>query len=85
LPLEQLTIFPDFQTTNYGLGGLCEKHIDPHGYIEGNEIVGEQKTLIQVQNQESILPNYDFFVFPIFVFKLGHFKAQTIFSHRTNI
>ena len=24
-----------FQTTNYGLGGLCEKHMDPHGYIEG--------------------------------------------------
>ena len=23
------------QVTNYGLGGLCEVHIDPHGYIEG--------------------------------------------------
>ncbi len=27
-----------FQTTNYGLGGLCEVHIDPHGYIEGAEV-----------------------------------------------
>lgn len=27
-----------FQTTNYGLGGLCERHMDPHGYIEGKEI-----------------------------------------------
>ncbi len=24
-----------YQVTNYGLGGLCETHIDPHGYIEG--------------------------------------------------
>ena len=37
----------DFQTTNYGLGGLCEKHIDPHGYIEGGEVKGQHKTLIQ--------------------------------------
>ncbi len=29
---------------------------------------------------ESILPNFDFFVFPIFAFKLGHFKVQTILS-----
>lgn len=28
----------DFQTTNYGLGGLCETHFDPHGYIEGQEL-----------------------------------------------
>jgi len=27
-----------FQTTNYGLGGLCEIHMDPHGYIEGKEV-----------------------------------------------
>ncbi len=26
------------QVTNYGLGGLCEAHIDPHGYIEGKEL-----------------------------------------------
>ena len=37
----------DFQTTNYGLGGLCEKHIDPHGYIEGAEVKGPHKSLIQ--------------------------------------
>jgi hypothetical protein len=33
---------------------------------------------------ESILPNFDFFVFLIFACKLGHFKAQTIFSYATN-
>ncbi len=33
---------------------------------------------------ESILPNFDFFVFPIFAFKLGHFKVQTILSYATN-
>ena len=27
-----------YQTTNYGLGGLCETHIDPHGYLEGTEL-----------------------------------------------
>ena len=25
------------QVTNYGLGGLCEQHIDPHGIMETNE------------------------------------------------
>ena len=25
----------DLQVTHYGLGGLCETHIDPYGYIEG--------------------------------------------------
>ncbi len=33
---------------------------------------------------ESILPNYDFLVFPIFTIKLGHFKVQAIFSYTTN-
>jgi hypothetical protein len=28
---------------------------------------------------DSILPNFDFFDCPIFAFKLGHFKVQTIF------
>ncbi len=28
----------EYQTTNYGLGGLCEVHIDPHGYLEGAEL-----------------------------------------------
>ena len=37
----------DFQTTNYGLGGLCEKHIDPHGYIEGAESKGQHASLAQ--------------------------------------
>ena len=25
----------DYQTTNYGLGGLCETHLDAYGYLEG--------------------------------------------------
>ncbi len=33
---------------------------------------------------QSILANFDFFIFPIFTFKFGHFKIQTIFSHATN-
>ena len=24
--------------TNYGLGGLCQDHIDPHGYLEGKAL-----------------------------------------------
>jgi hypothetical protein len=34
--------------------------------------------------QESIIPNFDFFIFPIFAFKLCHSKIQTIFSYATN-
>ncbi len=33
---------------------------------------------------ESVLPNFDFFVFPIFAIMLGYFKVQTIFSYATN-
>ena len=35
-----------YQTTNYGLGGLCETHIDPHGYIEGMELPPDRQGLI---------------------------------------
>ena len=35
----------EFQVTNYGLSGLCESHIDPHGYIEGREVPEERKNL----------------------------------------
>jgi hypothetical protein len=42
--------------------------------------------VVQFGNPESILPKYflhkDFY--PFFAFKLGHFKAQTIFSYVTN-
>jgi hypothetical protein len=33
---------------------------------------------------ESILPNFDFSVFPIFDIKLGYFKVQTILSYAKN-
>ena len=35
------------QVTNYGLGGLCEVHIDPHGYLEGKDLTEGRKNLIQ--------------------------------------
>ncbi len=28
----------EYQTTNYGLGGMCEAHFDPNGYNEGVEL-----------------------------------------------
>jgi prolyl 4-hydroxylase len=28
----------DYQVTNYGLGGLCETHIDPLGYLDGTKL-----------------------------------------------
>ncbi len=34
-----------FQTTNYGLGGTCDRHIDPYGYIEGKELGENQEEL----------------------------------------
>jgi hypothetical protein len=34
--------------------------------------------------KDLILPNFDFFVFPIFAIKLGHFKILKIFSNGTN-
>ena len=27
-----------YQVTNYGLSGLCEAHVDPHGYLEGSDV-----------------------------------------------
>ena len=35
-----------YQVTNYGLSGLCESHVDPHGYIEGVEVPEHRKSLI---------------------------------------
>jgi prolyl 4-hydroxylase len=34
------------QVTNYGLGGLCAAHVDPHGYIEGVELTPSRQDLI---------------------------------------
>lgn len=36
-----------YQVTNYGLGGLCETHVDPHGYLDGNvELPPNRKNLV---------------------------------------
>ena len=39
-----------YQTTNYGLGGLCETHLDPHGYLD-DVIVPEDKVKLKVSKQ----------------------------------
>ena len=36
-----------YQTTNYGLAGIVERHFDPFGYEEGALIGEDQNTLIQ--------------------------------------
>ncbi len=33
------------QITNYGLGGLCETHVDPHGMIEGTKVTEQNRSL----------------------------------------
>ncbi len=35
----------DFQVTNYGLGGLCETHLDPFGVLEGARVPWERRHL----------------------------------------
>jgi hypothetical protein len=32
--------------TNYGLGGLCESHADPHGYLDGLHLPPERQHLV---------------------------------------
>ena len=32
------TASTEYQVTHYGLGGLCETHIDPYGYLEGAKL-----------------------------------------------
>jgi len=34
-----------YQSTNYGLGGLCETHMDPHGYLDGIYVPEEHSSL----------------------------------------
>lgn len=34
------------QVTNYGLGGLCEAHYDPHGYLEGKDLPPSRQDLV---------------------------------------
>jgi len=35
-----------YQVTNYGLAGLCEPHVDPHGYLEGAELPPSRRDLV---------------------------------------
>ena len=37
----------DYQITNYGLAGLCETHIDPHGYIEGTVDLPDSRQVLK--------------------------------------
>ena len=43
----KITLLVNFflQVTNYGLGGLCEQHIDPHGYLEGMHLPRSRESL----------------------------------------
>ena len=36
-----------YQVTSYGLGGLCEDHNDPYGYIEGAQLTPERANLVK--------------------------------------
>ena len=36
-----------YQVTNYGLGGTCETHIDPYGYLEGFKLTDVNSHLIE--------------------------------------
>ena len=33
-----------YQTTNYGLGGLCQPHLDPYGYEQGDNTLIERRS-----------------------------------------
>ena len=35
-----------FQITNYGLSGICESHLDPHGATEGVKVEYDRKDLL---------------------------------------
>ena len=39
----------NFQTTNYGLGGLCESHIDPSGEVMNKIEMGPDKNYIKAK------------------------------------
>ncbi len=58
-------------------------------YVQFSQMCETPKRTVVFCNEqqfflESILPNFDFFIFLIFAFKLGHFKVQTLFSYATN-
>ena len=36
-----------YQVTNYGLGGTCETHIDPYGYLEGFKLTDVNSHLVE--------------------------------------
>lgn len=66
----------DYQTTNYGLGGLCERHLDPHGYLEGAHLPPFLKGL----KQSGILPGFVIAHFPTLTNLLSSFNRSTDFS-----
>ena len=39
----------NFQTTNYGLGGLCESHIDPSGEVMNKIELSPDKNYIKAK------------------------------------
>jgi hypothetical protein len=41
-----------YQATNYGLGGLCETHIDPIGYLDTKFEVPEDRTDLVPRNSK---------------------------------
>ena len=51
----------DFQTTNYGLGGLCESHIDPSGEVMNKIEMGPDKNYIKATLSELILTIIQYF------------------------
>ncbi len=48
----------DYQTTNYGLGGLCEIHTDPGGYLEGQEIPKTEDGFRRIINQGDMIATF---------------------------
>ncbi len=61
-----------------GIGRQEHAYMETHSALVIPGIRFSSHSLI-FGGQGSILPNFDFFFFLIFAFKLGHFKVQTIF------
>ncbi len=48
----------EYQTTNYGLGGLCEIHFDPGGYIEGIAIPDHDPAFKRLLKQGDMIATF---------------------------